>query len=72
MQYVILKHIKEEWIILGLVTAKSTQMTAFTILKRSQKEKLNGEYWIFPVNHSSFYKYKDGKLIKKERFYNSE
>jgi hypothetical protein len=70
MQYLILKLENKEWKTLGLVTAKSTQMTAFTILKKSQRKKLNGTYWIFPVAHSGFYKYKNGKLIKKERFYN--
>jgi hypothetical protein len=72
MQYLILKLEKKEWKVLGLVTAKSNQMTAFTILKKSQVEKLEGTYWIFPVAHSGFYEYKNSKLIKKERFYDKQ
>ena len=72
MQYIILKLIKEERKVLGLVTTNHNQDGGFTQLKRSQTELLDGDYWIFPVSHSGLRKYKKGKLTKKERFYDYE
>ena len=70
MQYLILKEENNQWVAQAIVTAKSNQLSAFTLFKKSQKEKLNGIYWIFPLAHSGFYSYINNKLIKKERFYN--
>lgn len=68
MQYLILKYEKRKWIGKMIIKVNSNQKQAFNKLRKKTK-KLTGLFWIMPLSHSGFYNYKNGKLIKKKRFY---
>lgn len=72
MQYLIIKHTGKKWVGDTIITVNygSGQKGAISNYLKQNKDA-SGEFWLFPVNHSNFYTFKKGKVIKKARFYKS-
>lgn len=73
MQYLIVEYYKRshKWIADTVVSDRTKQKSAINFYVKARSKK-NCELWIFPVNHSTFYKVKNGKLYSKRSYYEKE